>query len=350
MSERPDLDARSRQLLRALISRHVADGAPVGSQTLARHAGLQVSPATIRNILADLEELGLVAAPHVSAGRVPTVQGWRVFVDSLVECRPLPAGEVQRLRAELAGSDPRQLLGSASEMLSAMSRFVGVVAAPREEALAFRYIDFVRLDPERVLAILVLHDGRVQNRVLSPGPGFDAGMLEMVANYLNRQFAGLPLPQVRRQLLADLRAARDEMQALLSRAVELAEQALPTGGDGDDLLLAGQTRLMGAEGISDVQRLRELFEAFAEKRGILQLLERTLDARGVQVFIGEETGIAPLEDLTLVTAPYGREGQVLGVLGVIGPTRMAYERVIPLVQATAEALGATIDARNAPAP
>ncbi len=345
MTESLPLDARARQLLRTLIARHIRDGAPVGSQTLAEHAGLKVSPATVRNILADLEELGLLASPHTSAGRVPTTQGYRVFVDSLLQCRPLPAGELQKLRSELAG-DTRQLLGSASELLSAMSRFVGVVAAPRPETLAFRYIDFVMLEPQRVLAILVLHDGSVQNRVLELREEFEPQALEQVANYLNSHFAGLPLPQIRRQLVAELRAARDEMQALLTRAVVLAEQALAPAEQTEELLVAGQTRLMGGQAISDVERLRELFEAFARKRDILQLLERTLHAQGVQIFIGEETGIAPLEDVTLVAAPYGREGEVLGVLGVIGPTRMAYERVIPVVQATAQAVGEAMAAQR----
>ena len=345
MKDAVPLDARARQLLRTLIARHIRDGAPVGSQTLAEHAGLKVSPATVRNILADLEELGLLASPHTSAGRIPTAQGYRVFVDSLLQCQPLPASEMQQLRSELAGSDTRQLLGSASELLSAMSRFVGVVAAPKPDTLVFRYIDFVTLAPDRVLAILVLHDGSVQNRVLELRRGFEPAVLEQVANYLNAHFAGLPLPQIRRKLLAELRQARDEMQAMLSQAVELAEHAFAPAEAGGDLLVAGQTRLMGTQGISDVERLRELFEAFARKRDILQLLERTLHAQGVKIFIGEETGIAPLEDVTLVAAPYGRDGEVLGVLGVIGPTRMAYERVIPVVQATAEAVGEAIAAR-----
>lgn len=345
MKDAVPLDARARQLLRTLIARHIRDGAPVGSQTLAEHAGLKVSPATVRSILADLEELGLLASPHTSAGRIPTAQGYRMFVDSLLQCQPLPASEMQQLRSELAGSDTRQLLGSASELLSAMSRFVGVVAAPKPDTLVFRYIDFVTLAPDRVLAILVLHDGSVQNRVLELRRGFEPAVLEQVANYLHAHFAGLPLPQIRRKLLAELRQARDEMQAMLSQAVELAEHAFAPAEAGDDLLVAGQTRLMGTQGISDVERLRELFEAFARKRDILQLLERTLHAQGVKIFIGEETGIAPLEDVTLVAAPYGRDGEVLGVLGVIGPTRMAYERVIPVVQATAEAVGEAIAAR-----
>ena len=345
MTSAPTLDARSRQLLRTLISRHIHDGAPVGSQTLVEHAGLKVSPATVRNILADLEDLGLLASPHTSAGRIPTTQGYRVFVDSLLQCRPLPQGEMQKLRSELAGTDTRQLLGSASELLSALSHFVGVVAAPKPESLVFRYIDFVPLDAQRVLAILVLHEGSVQNRVLELRRTFDPSSLEQVANYLNANFAGLPLAQIRRQLVTELRAARDEMQSLLTEAVELAEHALAPGEANDSLLVAGQTRLMGVQAITDVERLRELFEAFAHKRDILQVLERTLHAQGVKIFIGEETGLAPLEDVALVTAPYGRDGEVLGVLGVIGPTRMAYERVIPVVQATASALSDAITAR-----
>ena len=341
------LDPRARQLLRTLIGRYIHDGEPVGSQTLARHAGLDVSPATIRNILADLEDAGLLSSPHISAGRVPTAQGYRVFVDSLLQLRPLPEGELARLRHELpAGSGTQSLLGNASELLSAMSHFVGVVSVPCREQFAFRHIDFVPLDAQRVLAILVFADNDVQNRIIQTRRSYDAGELERVANYLNRHFAGCPLADIRAALVRELKAARSEMETLLAHTVELAEQALVGGGE--DMLLAGQTRLMGVQDLSDLDRLRELFEAFARKREILQLLERTLRAPGVRIFIGEETGLAPLEGMSLVTAPYRAggtaSGQVLGVLGVIGPTRMAYERVIPVVQAAADVLGAALDA------
>jgi len=341
------LDARSRHLLRSLIGRYIREGEPVGSQTLARHAGLDVSPATIRNILADLEDAGLLTSPHTSAGRVPTAQGYRVFVDSLLQLRPLPDTELARLRHELpAGSGTQSLLGNASELLSAMSHFVGVVSVPRREQFAFRHIDFVPLDAQRVLAILVFADNDVQNRIIQTRRQFDAGELERVSNYLNHHFAGRPLADIRTTLVRDLKAARSEMEVLLASTVELAEQAFVVGGD--DVLLAGQTRLMGVQDLSDLDRLRELFETFARKREILQLLERTLRAPGVRIFIGEETGLAPLEGMSLITAPYraggAAGGQVLGVLGVIGPTRMAYERVIPVVQAAADVLGAAIDA------
>ena len=338
----PSLDPRARQLLRTLIGHYIRSGEPVGSQTLARHSGLDISPATVRNILADLEDVGLLSAPHHSAGRVPTAQGYRLFVDSLLQVRPLPDTDVARLRGELpAGTGTQALLGSASELLSAMTHFVGVVSVPRREQFAFRRIEFVPLEGPRVLAILVFADNEVQNRMVQTRRPFDAGELERVANYLNAHFAGRTIADIRGTLLRELRSAQDEMQVLLTQSVELAEQALAPGGD--DMVLAGQTRLMGVQELADLDRLRELFDAFARKREILQLLERTVQAPGVRIFIGEETGLAPLEGMSLVTAPYASgAGQVLGVLGVIGPSRMAYDRVIPVVQAAADALGAAL--------
>lgn len=337
----PALDPRARQLLRTLIGRYIRSGEPVGSQTLARHSGLDVSSATIRNILSDLEEAGLLSAPHSSAGRIPTAQGYRLFVDSLLQVRPLPESDVVRLRSELpAGSGTQALLGSASELLSAMTHFVGVVSVPKREQFAFRRIDFVPLDGQRVLAILVFADNDVQNRIIQARRPYEAGELERVANYLNAHFAGRTLADIRATLLHELRSAQSEMQRLLSQSVELAEQLLTPGQD--DMVLAGQTRLIGVQDLADLDRLRELFEAFGRKREILQLLERTVQAPGVRIFIGEETGLAPLEGMSLVSAPYGAGGQVLGVLGVIGPSRMAYEHVIPVVQAAADALGAAI--------
>ncbi|HEY0334129.1 MAG TPA: heat-inducible transcriptional repressor HrcA [Stenotrophomonas sp.] len=339
----PTLDPRARQLLRTLISRYIRDGEPVGSKTLAQAAGLDISAATIRNVLSDLEELGLLASPHSSAGRVPTAHGYRVFVDSLVQMQPPAEEEVRRLRTELSGSAGTQsLLGSASEMLSAMTHFVGMVSAPRREQFAFRHIDFVALDARRVLAILVFADNEVQNRVIEPRRSFERAELERVANYLNAHFAGRALADIRASLLRELRHAKDEMEELLAHSVELASEVL-VPASAEDIVMAGQTRLMGVQDLSDLDRLRELFEAFASKREILQLLERTIQAPGVRIFIGEETGMLSLGEVSLVTAPYTAHGQVLGVLGVIGPKRMAYDRVIPLVQAAARELGAAME-------
>lgn len=334
----PSQDPRARQLLRTLIGRYIRSGEPVGSQTLVRHAGLDVSAATVRNILADLEDAGLLSAPHTSAGRIPTAQGYRLFVDSLLQITPLADGEREKLRGELpTGTGTQALLGSATELLSAMTHFVGVVSVPRREQFAFRRVEFVPIDESRVLAILIFADGDVQNRIIQSRRPFEPGELERVANYLNQHFAGRQLAEIRTVLLHEMRTAQDELNRLMGRSIELAEQALAPADD--DMLVAGQTRLMGVQELADVDRLRELFDAFSRKREILQLLERTARAPGVRIFIGEETGLAPLDGISLVTAPYTAGGQVLGVLGVIGPTRMAYDRVIPVVQAAADILG-----------
>lgn len=336
------LDPRARQLLRALVARHIRSGEPVGSQTLARHAGLDVSPATIRNILASMEDAGLLVAPHSSAGRVPTAQGYRLFVDSLLQLKPLPVDEVEHLRQELpAGAGTQALLGTASELLTTMTRFAGMVSVPKRESFAFRQIDFVTLDPQRVLAILVFADGEIQNRIVPVRRALTPSELEQAANYLNTHFAGMPLERIRAVLLGQLRDARSELDRLLAASIDLAEQAFAPAASGD-MLVAGQTRLMGLQDLSDLEQLRALFEAFSEKRELLRLLEKIAKAPGMRVFIGEETGLAPLEGMSLVGAPYGSEGRVLGVVGVIGPSRMAYERVIPVVEATAAALGAAL--------
>lgn len=336
------LDPRARRLLRALISQYIRDGVPVGSRTLAKSAGLDVSPATIRNVMADLEDIGLVTTPHTSAGRVPTAQGYRVFVDSLVQMQPPTQGEMDRLGSQLTPQLGTQgLLSNVSELLSAMTHFVGLVTVPRREQFAFRHIDFVPLDANRVLVILVFTDNEVQNRIVATRRPYSPSELEQTANYLNSHFAGRPLQEIRAELMRELRETRSAMERVLSVAVDLSESAFAPPVD-EDMLVAGQTRLMGVQDLSDVDRLRELFEAFARKRELLQLLEGCIHAQGVRLFIGEESGMAPLGQCSIVTAPYGADGKVLGVLGVIGPTRMAYERVIPMVQATAQVLGAAL--------
>ena len=341
-SRQPALDARSRSLLRTLIAQYITEGQPVGSRTLAKSSGLDVSPATIRNIMADLEEAGLVAAPHTSAGRVPTSQGYRVFVDSLLEMRPLGEPEVDQLRRELpTDASTPDLLGSATSLLSEMTHFVGVVSVPRREEFPFRHIDFLALAGNRVLVILVFTDGQVQNRVIATQHAYGASELEQVANYLNMNFTGMRIDEIRARLLREMRDERARLNSLLSAAVEVAEQAFQSSPD-NDMLVAGQTNLMGKQDVADVDRLRELFEAFQRKRDLLQLLERCSSAEGVRLFIGEESGFAALDTYSLVTAPYGVGGRVLGVLGVIGPTRMAYERVIPVVQATAQIISGAL--------
>ncbi|HPF74190.1 MAG: heat-inducible transcriptional repressor HrcA [Rhodanobacteraceae bacterium] len=343
MTAENQLDARARRLLRTLIGQYIRDGQPVGSRTLARQSGLDVSPATIRNVMADLEELGLVAAPHTSAGRVPTAQGYRLFVDSLLQMQPLGAPELDQLQRQLPeGAGTQGLLSNASELLSAMTHFVGMVTVPRREQFALKHIDFVALDPQRVLVILVFHDNEVQNRIVTTRRGYTPSELEQAANYLNQHFVGRSLGNIHQELLRELKETRSAMERVLSAAVDVAEGAFQPVADGDDMLVAGQTRLMSIQDLSDLDRLRELFEAFSRKRELIRLLDGCIHAEGVRLFIGEESGLAPLDGCSIVTAPYGADGRVLGVLGVIGPTRMAYDRVIPVVRATADVLGAAL--------
>jgi heat-inducible transcriptional repressor len=334
------LDPRARRLLHTLIAQHIRDGEPVASRSLARQAGLEVSSATIRSIMADLEQVGLLAAPHTSAGRVPTTQAYRVFVDSLLEIEPLREIDINRLREQMApGISTQSLLAQASEVLSAMSQFVGVVTVPQRNNSAFKHIDFVPLDDNRVLVIMVFPDNEVQNRIVQLPRSFTAQDLEQTANYLNRHCSGLGFSQIRSRLLLEMQQAKSELDQLMSTALDISQMLLMQNQRPDDLLLSGQTRLMGAQGMSDMEHLRSLFEAFSQKREILGLLDTCANAQGIRVFIGEESGLAPLQSCTVITAPYSCNGQVLGVLGVIGPTRMPYERVIPIVKATAELLG-----------
>lgn len=340
------LDPRTRQLLRALIGRYIRDGQPVGSQTLARHAGLDVSPATIRNILSDLEEIGLLAAPHTSAGRIPTARGLRVFVDSLIEWRSPGERQIQLIHEGLAAqTSTQEVLREASSRLSDISRFVGLVTVPRRDRFAFRHIDFVRLDERRVLAILVFTDGEIQNRAVEMPRALSASELEWIANYLNQNYAGLGLAEIRERLVGELDGERREVDRRMAATVALAQATLQPG-DGEDMLVSGQTKLMGGtQGLADIEHLRELFEAFQRKSELLQVLEGCLRADGVRLFIGEESGVTSMEQCSLIAAPYASDGRVLGVLGVIGPTRMDYDRVITTVQATAQALSRTMAER-----
>lgn len=333
-----ELDTRARRLLRTLIAQYLVDGEPVGSRTLSRSAGLDVSPATIRNVMADLEEAGLIASPHTSAGRIPTPRGLRLFVDSLIELQPLPLDEVVRLQRELppGPTTVRDLVGNASTLLSAMTHFAGVVTVPRQTDFPLRHIDFVALPEARVLVILVFSDNQVQNRVIQLSKPLEARDLEQAANYINEHFVGLRVDDIRAHLLRELREASSELHQLLSRAVELATSSF--GPQDEDVLVSGQTNLMAYSELGNLDRLRDLFEAFQKKNELLQLMETCAKAPGVRLFIGEESGFAALDGCSVVTASYGAQGRLLGAVGVIGPTRMAYDRVIPVVQATARLL------------
>ena len=343
----PDLSDRARFLLKALTERYIREGQPVGSRTLARDAGLKLSPATVRNVIADLEDLGLVSSPHTSAGRVPTVQGYRLFVDTLLSVKPLDASIIDAFREQLeTDADSRELAETASGLLSDVTQMAGVVTLPRREHASLQRVEFMPLSDNKILAILVINDQEVRNCILETERPYGAAELQQFGNFLNEQFAGRELDEVRTRLVTELRETRERLSQMMTTAMEMADQALGQAEQGSDYVLAGQTNLMEFNELCNVSTLRHLFEVFDEKRQLLGLLDQCAHNEGVQIFIGEESGYQMLDECSLVTAPYSVEGQVIGVLGVIGPTRMAYERVIPIVDATARILSAALNPKD----
>jgi heat-inducible transcriptional repressor len=338
------LNDRAQRIFRALMESYIRDGEPVGSRTLARTAGLDLSPASIRNVMADLEEMGFIAAPHTSAGRVPTVQGYRLFIDTMLRVRPLGDPEVEKLRRALDPERaPQELVQAASGLLSGVTQLAGLVMVPKHEAASLRHIEFLPLSDRRVLAILVVNEREVQNRILNLGRSFTPAELQQAANYLNRLYGGRSLREVRGAVLDELERVRADMDRVMRSALELGGLAFSQEeGRREDFVLAGEANLLEYAELSDLDKLRQLFSAFSEKREILHLLDKCISAEGVQIFIGQESGYEVLDDCSVVTAPYSVEGDVVGVLGVIGPTRMAYERVIPIVDITAKLLGAAL--------
>ena len=344
-SSDPSVSERAQHFLKVLIERYIRDGEPVGSRTLARESGMDLSPATIRNVMSDLEQMGLITSPHTSAGRIPTASGYRVFVDTLVTLKPLDKSEVLELTGELEGStDTKALVESASSLLSRLTHMAGVVMVPKRDRLIFRRIEFLPLSANRVLTILVTAEGEVQNRVINTRKLFSMAELQESANFLNREFPGLGLEEMHQRLVEEMEEERNRMNDIMVRALEMADQVIEPAGDGGDYVMAGQTNLMDFNELAHMDRLRQLFDSFTQKHELLHLLDESMRADGMQIFIGEESGYKPLDHCSLVTAPYG-EDEVSGVLGVIGPTRMAYDRVIPIVDVTAKLLGAALKSR-----
>ena len=341
------INERAQFLFKTLVERYIREGQPVGSRTLSRDSALNLSAATVRNVMADLEEAGFLRSPHTSAGRVPTDQGYRFFVDTLLRVEPLEGAQVAMLREQLHPEQDRgALMESVSALLSDITDLAGVVMLPRQEQVTLRQVEFLSLSEDQVLVILVVNEREVQNRIIRTGRRYSASELQQAANYLNSLCAGKDLVTVREEILVELRAARQTMNEMMLAAVEMAEKALVTEPDLDAVVVAGQTNLMDMGELGDMEKLRRLFESFSEKRGLLHLLDHALNARGVQIFIGEESGYNALDECSVVTAPYGADQQVLGVLGVIGPTRMAYDRVIPIVDITARLLSAALNRRH----
>ena len=348
-SKLPDLSDRAQHLLKVLVERYIYEGQPVGSRSLSKELGLSLSPATIRNVMADLEELGLISAPHTSAGRVPTVSGYRFFVDSLLTVQPLQSEVLSQFRRDLDHlNDPEDMLESASKLLSDMTHMAGLVTIPRPDTLTFRMIEFLPLSEQRILVILVTNEQEVQNRIIYPNRRFTPSELTAAANYLNATYAGKDLNGIREAMVTDMAAAREELHQEALYAAEIVDLALQSGRHPrkKPFLLTGETNLMDFDELAHRDRLRGLFSAFQQKEDIVHLLDSCLETSGVKIFIGEESGYQALDQCSLVTASYAIDERRVGVLGVIGPTRMAYEKVIPLVDVTAKMLGAALNQKS----
>ncbi len=323
------LDDRAKLLLKALVERYIADGQPVGSRTLSRASGLELSPATIRNVMSDLEELGLIASPHTSAGRVPTARGYRLFVDTMltVQREQLPS-------ASLAPDQPQRVIANAAHLLSNLSHFVGVVMAPRRSSV-FRHIEFLRLSEKRYLVIIVSPEGDVQNRVVFTESDYTQTQLVEAANFLNANYAGLAIEQVRERLQGEVEQLRAEIGQLMQAAVQVTSEALSESQD--EVVISGERNLLAVSDFSsDMTHLRRAFDLFEQKTQLMRLLDISSQAEGVRIYIGGESQVVPFEELSVVSAPYEVDGQVVGTLGVIGPTRMPYDRMIQIVDITSK--------------
>ncbi len=354
-NDHPDdlLNDRAQHLLRVLVESYIREGQPVGSRLLSRDSGLNLSSATVRNVMADLEEYGFVTSPHTSAGRVPTDKGYRFFVDTLLRRREQSAVdhvavELQRRLQDEDSRDPKAMVAIASQLLSSFTQLAGVVTIPRQPHQSLSQIEFLQLSENRVLVVMVVNGRDVQNRIVQLERSYSAEELRRAANFLNQQFAGRELSQVRADIVAELAQTGASLNQLMLDAIRAAQQVVggPAQPEQPEYVIAGETNLMEFAELSNVDKLRRLFEAFTAKRDILHLLDQSLRAEGVQIFIGQESGYQILDDCSLVTAPYTIDNETVGVLGVIGPTRMAYDRVIPIVDISARMLGSALNSRR----
>jgi heat-inducible transcriptional repressor len=335
------LDDRAKILLKALVERYIADGQPVGSRTLSRASGLDLSAATIRNVMADLEELGLIVSPHTSAGRVPTPKGYRLFVDTMLTARHLTLADLgAETRDQLQPDQPQRVIASAAHMLSSLSQFVGVVTAPRKVSL-FQHIEFLRLGDKRVLVILVSPDGDVQNRVIFTPHDYSQSQLIEASNILNAHYSGLTLDEMRERLKREVDQLRGDIANLMQQAVQAGGEVMAENSD--QLVLSGERNLLTVQDFSnDLGSLRRMFDLFEQKTQLMRLLDGSSRADGVQIYIGGESQFVPFEELSVVSAPYEINGQVVGTLGVIGPTRMAYDRMIEIVDITSRLVSSVL--------
>jgi len=334
------LDERAKFLLKTLVERYIADGQPVASRTLSKTSGIELSPATIRNVMADLEDLGLVTSPHTSAGRIPTPRGYRLFVDTMVTVRPLEEIAAREMERGLLPDSPQRVMNSAAQILSNLTHFAGVVMTPKR-AQVFKHIEFLRLGEGKILLIVVTPEGDVQNRILPTTQDYTPSQLIEASNYINSQFAGKSFIEVRNHLKSDLDNLRSDISGLM--ALALQSGVTDYGMGQSDVVMSGERRLLNVgELSSNLDKLRKMFDLLEQKSVLLQLLDVSSHADGIQIFIGGESDLLPYEDLAVISAPYSVDGQIVGTLGVIGPTRMAYDRVIPIVDITSKLLSGAL--------
>jgi len=338
------LDERAQILLKTLVEHYISDGQPMGSNALLQHSGLGLSPATIRNVMSDLEAHGFVSSPHTSAGRIPTQQGYRFFVDSLLSVQPLESKQIQQLDSTLKSVNQQEAIATAADMLSHLTQFAGMILIPKRKALVFKHLEFMPLSEKRILVIIVSTDGSVQNRIILSDSTYSSAELTEASNYFNAHYAGQTFESARQKLHGDLKKMQADISSLMAAALDTGDDA--NTKDKEDVIIAGERNLLNVDELAtNVTTLRKLFDVFERRTSLMQLLDNSQKAEGVQIFIGGESGYSPLDECSMVTSPYEVDGQVVGTLGVIGPTRMAYERVIPIVDVTAKLLSNALSSK-----
>lgn len=341
------LSERAKHVLKSLIDMYLTDGQPVGSKTLSNMPDMRCSPATVRNVMAELESLGLILSPHTSAGRIPTPQGLRLFVDSMLTVKPISDHVLQDLQSSLGQEhDPNRLIQSVSSLISSMTRLAGVVTTPKRNKVVLKQIEFLKLNPHKVLVILVLNTTEVENRIIMTSREFSESELTRAGNFLTKTFGRTPLEQVRTKLLSLVQKQKHQLDEMMQAVMSIAEQSFESLDASPDYILAGQNHLLGSIDDQGVDALKSLFDAFTEKREILQLFDQCMSADGVQIFIGEESGFSALKNYSLVTSPYAVDDESIGLIGVIGPTRMDYNQVVPLVDITSKILSMAIQSEQ----
>jgi len=334
---------RARRILSAIVDKYIQEGIPIGSKSLSLADNIGLSPASIRNVMSDLEELGFIASPYTSSGRVPTSKGYRFFIDSLLKLQPVEATELERIkkRVNFHESNSRELAISVSNTLSAITKLAGIVTIPKQQVTRLKEIDFIQLSEKRILAIIVMNETEVENRILQMKRDYSKDELKQASNYLNTHYKGRSLSYIKKHLINELMQTKDSVNSLMSDLIDIADQVLDFD-EPDEYIVAGQRRLMDFHELADIKKLRQLFDAFKEKQQLLELLDKSMSTNGIQIFIGEESGYQMFDNCTLITSPYTTEDGAIGVLGVIGPTRIAYQKVIPIVDITAKLLGKSL--------